>query len=131
MERTDIGPRYFGGKLGYNHAVLLTDPRHWLVVSGHEARDAKGAIAHAGDVRGQLRLTFQRLDETLREAGFALGDVVQLRLFTTDIAAVTTHYDVVTDVLDASGCRPASLLAEVAALSDPDMLVEIEALAAR
>ncbi|MYR76755.1 MULTISPECIES: Rid family hydrolase [unclassified Streptomyces] len=118
MERTDIGPRHFGGKLGYHRAVLLTAPRRWLVVAGHEARDAEGAIAHVGDIRGQLRLTFQRLDETLREAGFALRDVVQLRLFTTDI-------------LEASGCGPASVMAEVAALSDPRMLVEIEALAAR
>ncbi|AWL42442.1 MULTISPECIES: Rid family hydrolase [unclassified Streptomyces] len=131
MERTDIGPRHFGGKLGYHHAVLLTDPRRWLVVAGHEARDAEGAIAHVGDIRGQFRLAFQRMDETLREAGFALRDVVQLRLFTTDIAAATAHYDVVTDILEASGCGPASVMAEVAALSDPRMLVEIEALAAR
>lgn len=67
----------------------------------------------------------------MREAGFALRDVVQLRLFTTDIAAATAHYDVVTDILEASGCGPASVMAEVAALSDPRMLVEIEALAAR
>lgn len=42
VERTDIGPRHFGGKLGYHRAVLLTDPRRWLVVAGHEARDAEG-----------------------------------------------------------------------------------------
>jgi enamine deaminase RidA (YjgF/YER057c/UK114 family) len=131
MRRREFGPRYFGDRLGYNHAVLLESPQRWLVLAGHEARDDTGAIAHRCDVRGQLRLTFQRLGETLGEAGFALEDVVQLRIVTTDIAAVTANYDVITDILAAAGCRPASLLAEVRALSDPDMLVEIEALAAR
>jgi enamine deaminase RidA (YjgF/YER057c/UK114 family) len=131
VRRAEFGPRYFGGQLGYNHAVLLESPQRWLVLAGHEARDETGAIAHRGDIRGQLRLTFQRLEETLRGAGFVLADVVTLRILTTDIAAATANYDVVTGVLAAAGCRPASLLAEVRALSDADMLVEIEGLAAR
>ncbi|KDQ71335.1 hypothetical protein ACFYPK_19310 [Streptomyces halstedii] len=74
MERTDIGPRHFGGKLGYHRAVLLTDPRRWLVVAGHEARDAEGAIAHVGDIRGQLRLTTEvnrRATRRARRSPFA------------------------------------------------------------
>lgn len=131
MNRTEIGPRYFGDQLGYNHAVLVDQPQQWLVLAGHEARSTDGAIVHAGDVAAQLQVTFQRLRETLDEAGFVLADVVQLRIFTTDIQAVTAHYDVVTGVLAEAGCRPTSLLAEVRALSDPEMLVEIEGLAAR
>jgi enamine deaminase RidA (YjgF/YER057c/UK114 family) len=111
--------------------VLVENPNRWLVVAGHEARDDDGAIAHVGDIRGQLRLTFQRLDDTLGETGFTLGDVVQLRLSTGDIASTTANYDVVTGILADAGCRSASLLAEVRALSDPDMLVEVEALAVR
>ena len=131
MQRQDIGPRYFGDRLGYNHAVLVENPQRWLVIAGHEARDDHGAIAHADDIRGQLRLTFRRLSETLAEAGFSLADVVQLRIVTTDIAATTANYDVITEILAEADCRPASLLAEVAALSDPAMMVEIEALAAQ
>jgi enamine deaminase RidA (YjgF/YER057c/UK114 family) len=127
----EFGPRYFGDQLGYNHAVLLESPQRWLVLAGHEARDDTGAIAHRDDIRGQLRLTFQRLEETLQEAGFALGDVVQLRIVTTNIATTTANYDVITGILAEANCRPASLLAEIQALSDPDMLVEIEALAAQ
>ncbi|MGW2130869.1 RidA family protein [Streptomyces coelicoflavus] len=131
MRREDIDPRFFGDRLAYNRAVLVEQPQRWLVVAGHEARDDEGGIAAVGDVRGQLRLTFRRLAETLDKAGFALSDLVQIRIFTVDIEAVTAHYDAVLDELAAADCRPASLLAEVRALSDPRMLVEIEGLAAQ
>lgn len=130
MHRRDIAPRFFGDRLGYNHAVLVEQPRRWLVVAGHEARDDDGNIA-AADIRGQIRLTFQRLRATLNKGGFALSDVVQIRIFTTDIRAMTDNYDAVTTALAEADCRPASLMAEVTALSDPRMLVEIEALAAQ
>ncbi|MCC3772250.1 Rid family hydrolase [Streptomyces sp. UNOC14_S4] len=129
MERTDIGPRMFGDRLGYNHAVLVENPRRWLLVAGHEARADDGAIAHAGDIRAQIKLTFQRLEETLEKAGFTLSDVVQIRVFTLDIDAVTTHYDAITEALAHANCRPVSLLAQVGALSDARMLIEIEAVA--
>jgi enamine deaminase RidA (YjgF/YER057c/UK114 family) len=129
MKRTDIDPRMFGDRLGYNRAVLVEQPRRWLVVAGHEARAEDGTIAHRGDIRGQITLTFQRLAETLDKAGFTLADVVQLRIFTTDIKSVTANYDAVTETLATADCRPTSLLAEIKALSDPESLVEIEAVA--
>ena len=44
---------------------------------------------------------------------------------------MTANYDVITGILAAHDCRPTSTLIQVAALSDPDMLVEIEGIAAR
>lgn len=105
--------------------------RGWLFVAGHEARGEDGGIAHAGDIRAQVALTFRRLRETLDRAGFVLADVVQIRLFTVDLPAPTANYDAVTAELAAGDCRPTSLLAGVDALSDPAMLVEIDAVAAR
>ncbi|HEU5026417.1 MAG TPA: Rid family hydrolase [Spirillospora sp.] len=131
MKRVDIDPRMFGGKLGYERAVLVERPERWLFVAGHEARGDDGAIAHAGDMRAQVALSFRRLRETLGKAGFALADVVQIRLFTVDLPALTANYDAVTAELAAGDCRPASLLAGVGALSDPAMLLEIEAVAAQ
>ncbi|QKG25417.1 Rid family hydrolase [Actinomadura verrucosospora] len=131
MNRVDIDPRMFGDRLGYERAVLIERPERWLFVAGHEARGEDGAIAHAGDIRAQVALSFRRLRETLGKAGFALADVVQIRLFTVDLPALTANYDAVTAELAAGDCRPASLLAGVDALSDPAMLLEIEAVAAQ
>ena len=57
--------------------------------------------------------------------------MVQLRIFALDIAEVTANYDVITGILAEHGCRPTSTLVQVAALSDPAMLVEVEGVAAR
>lgn len=131
MRRDDIDPRFFGDLLGYNRAVLLGEPQRWLVVAGHEARDDEGNITAVGDMDGQIRQTLHRMDLTLARAGFTLGDVVQIRIFTTDLNAMKAHYATLLQLLAEVDCRPVSLLAEVSALSDPDMLIEIEALAAR
>ncbi|MGW6061918.1 Rid family hydrolase [Streptomyces sp. NPDC055189] len=130
MSRQEIGPRMAGGKLMYNRAVRIDEPSSWLFVAGHEARDEDGNIAHRGDMAGQIRLTLRRLAETVAEGGMTMADVVQIRIVTTDLSACVAQYDVLMDELAALDCRPTSLLAEVTALSDPDMLVEIEAVAA-
>ncbi|MFF7339804.1 Rid family hydrolase [Streptomyces sp. NPDC008163] len=129
MTTHEIGPRMVGDRLMYNRAVRVDAPRSWLFLSGHEARDDNGGIAHRGDMAGQMRLTLRRLGETVAEAGMTMADVVQIRIVTTDLASCRAHYDVLLDGLAAADCRPTSLLAEVSALSDPDMLIEIEAVA--
>ncbi|MFJ8825431.1 Rid family hydrolase [Streptomyces sp. NPDC102467] len=131
MNTKEIGPRLAGGKLMYNRAVRVDEPRSWLFVSGHEARDDDGNITHQGDMAGQMRLALQRLGETVEEGGMSMADVVQIRIATTDLPSCKAEYGVLMDALAAAHCRPASLLAEVSALSDPDMLIEIEAVAVR
>ncbi|MCU1683980.1 MAG: enamine deaminase RidA [Amycolatopsis sp.] len=129
MKRTDIGPRVIAGKFAYNRAIRVDDPGSWLFVSGHEARGDDGRIAHRGDMAGQLALTVKRLDETVTESGMTMADIVQIRIVTTDLTECKKHYGVLLDELARRECRPTSLLAQVDALSDPDMLVEIEAVA--
>ncbi|MEU6444598.1 Rid family hydrolase [Streptomyces sp. NPDC047046] len=127
----EIGPRMAGERLMYNRAVRVDEPRSWLFVSGHEARDDEDGIAHRGDMAGQMRLALRRLGETVAEGGMTMADVVQIRVFTTDLSSCKAQYGVLMDELGAVDCRPASLLAEVSALSDEDMLIEIEAVAVR
>ena len=47
------------------------------------------------------------------------------------IGDMTAHYSTLLQLLADAGCRPASLLAEVSRLCDPDMLLKIEAVAAQ
>lgn len=130
MSVKGIGPRMAGDRLMYHRAVRVDRPRDLLFVSGHEARDDDGAIAHKGDMAGQIRLTLRRLGQTVAEAGMTMADVVQIRIFTTNLSECKAHYAVLMDELAEADCQPSSLLTEVSALSDPDMLIEIEAVAA-
>jgi enamine deaminase RidA (YjgF/YER057c/UK114 family) len=75
----------------------------------------------------QAAEALRRVVEALETVGATAGDVVQTRLYLTDVQrweeVGRAHREVFGDV------RPAATLVEVSALIDPRMLVEIEAVA--
>jgi enamine deaminase RidA (YjgF/YER057c/UK114 family) len=113
------------GIVGYSRVVVRGDAA-W--VSGTTSF-VDGAVAHSGDVGAQTRQALEIVREALERAGFSLADVVRTRMFVTDISRWEeigrAHGEFFGDV------RPATSMLQVAALIDPDMLVEIEADAVR
>ena len=111
--------------VGYSRVVVRGDTA-W--VSGTTAT-VDGAVVHPGDAGAQTRQAIANLAEALERAGFSLADVVRTRMFVTDISRWEeigrAHGEAFGDV------RPATSMVQVAALIDPDMLVEIEADAVR
>ncbi|TFV50280.1 RidA family protein [Blastococcus sp. TF02A-35] len=111
--------------VGYSR-VLVRGDTAW--VSGTTAV-VDGAVAHPGDAAAQTRLVLETVERSLERAGFALHDVVRTRIYVTDISRWEeigrVHGEFFGDV------RPATTMVQVAALIDPEMLVEIEADAVR
>lgn len=107
---------------GYSRAVVVGDR---CVVSG--TTDPSGD--HPGDAAGQARAALRIIEAALGEAGFALVDVVRTRMYLTDArdgeAVAQVHGEVFADI------RPAATLVVVAALIEPQLLVEIEVEAVR
>ncbi|MDP6511726.1 MAG: Rid family hydrolase, partial [SAR202 cluster bacterium] len=60
-----------------------------------------------------------------------LSDVVRLNYYVTDIDAFFAAAETLGARLGQAGCRPASTLLGVASLAFPELLVEIEATAAK
>jgi enamine deaminase RidA (YjgF/YER057c/UK114 family) len=88
-----------------------------------------GQVAHVGDIGAQATQAIRVIEAALAEVGAGLADVVRTRIYVTDIARWP---EVAAAHLAAfGGARPASTMVEVAALIDPDLLVEIEAVAYR
>lgn len=111
-------------EVGYSRAVRIGDR---VEVSGTTATDDDGDVVGVGDPYAQATQAIANVETALVEAGASLADVVRTRMFVTDV----DHYD---EVGKAHGeafdeIRPATGMYEVAALVDPDMLVEIEAAA--
>lgn len=107
--------------VGYSRAVRVGDAVH---VAGTTAmRDGK--VVAPGDAYGQAKTALEIVVAALAECGATPADVVRTRLYVTDIgdwqAIGRAHGEVFADV------RPAATMVQVAALIDPDLLVEIEA----
>jgi enamine deaminase RidA (YjgF/YER057c/UK114 family) len=71
------------------------------------------------------------LRTVLDAGGFVLADVVRMNLYTTDVDGLVANFDVIVDALKDAECYPANTLLGVARLARPEMLIEIEATAAR
>ena len=110
--------------IGFSRAVRVGD---LVFVSGTVAWGPDGKLVGKGDVYAQAKQTLANIEGYLREAGACLKDVVRTRIYLTDIGrwqeVARAHREAFGDV------RPASSLLEISRLAEPEMLVEIEAVA--
>lgn len=111
--------------IGYSRAVRAGD---LVFVAGTTAARADGSVIAPGDAYGQTVEILRRIEIALQEAGATMQDVVQTRIYVTDILRWEeigrAHGEVFGTI------RPATAMVEVKRLIEPDMLVEIEAIAA-
>jgi enamine deaminase RidA (YjgF/YER057c/UK114 family) len=109
--------------VGYSRAVRAGDT---IYVSGCTATVA-GEVVALGDAYEQTRLALQGVLDALARLGAEARDVVQTRMYVTDITrwqdVGRAHGEVFGEV------RPATSMVEVSGLIDPRMLVEVEAVA--
>ena len=99
-----------------------------IFASGQVARDVDGQLVGAGDIRAQTRKTLQNLQAVLSEAGATMDDVVKVTVFVTNLSE---HFAAIHEIRAEffAAPYPASTLVEVSQLVDPEMLIEIEAIA--
>jgi reactive intermediate/imine deaminase len=112
----------------YSHAVVVEEGGPLIFVSGQVAYDAQRRLVGKGDLRAQTRQVFENLKAVLEDAGSDLAHVVRLNTYLTDMSQLEAHRAVRNEYLDA-GNPPASTLVGVTRLVDPDLLLEVEAVA--
>ena len=111
----------------YSQAVKVSGPHTTLFIAGQVAYDAQGKPAHPGDFKAQARAVFQALKAQVEAGGGTLDSVVKLNTYLTDIRH---RADLVPVREEFFGKKtPASTLVAVAALAQPEWLIEVEAIA--
>lgn len=126
-----LNPTDWSAALGFDQGQLRPAPTQLLTLAGQGSTDGDGRLLHAEDPAAQIALSLSNVEELLDAAGMRLDDVLRLTVYATDVDAVLAHFDVLTDRLAAAGATPPMTLLGVTRLALPDMVVELEATAAR
>lgn len=110
--------------IGFSRAVRVGDT---VYISGTVAWGPDGELVGKADAYAQAAQAIRNIEAALGEAGASLKHVVRTRMYLTDMArwreVARAHAHAFADV------RPAASMLAVKALADPEMLVEIEAVA--
>ncbi|TGA99049.1 RidA family protein [Streptomyces sp. MZ04] len=99
-----------------------------VFTSGQAPVDADGATVGAGDFEVQARQALANVATVLANGGSGLDKAVKLTVFVTDI----DHQDLFADLRARFYVPPfpAESFVQIAALADPEWLIEIEAVGA-
>jgi enamine deaminase RidA (YjgF/YER057c/UK114 family) len=116
----------FDGRDVFSTVVTSTRKR-MIFIAGQLAIDADGNTVGKGDMRAQMRQVGENLMAALAAAGATLDDLVQTSTFVTDWVAFREAIDVRHEYLGKT--LPTSTTVQVSALANPDLMIEISAIA--
>lgn len=97
-----------------------------VYTSGQVAWDEHGRLVGLGDPAAQTRQVLSNVESVLREGGATLGDVLKCNVYLSDIRYFQAMNDVFATFFPAD---PPARTTVQAPLAEPEMLVEIEAIA--
>ena len=99
---------------------------HYIFTAGQVGWNDKGELVGIGDVRAQTRQVLKNIESILAEGGATFDDVVKCNVYLADIR----HFQVMNEEFArAFPTNPPARTTVQAALAEPEMLVEIEAIA--
>jgi 2-iminobutanoate/2-iminopropanoate deaminase len=111
----------------YSDAIAVGSNMRWLMTSGTPGLSASGDLPD--DIETQSRLAWENVVSLLAKADMTVADIVKVTQYLThadhikDYAAVRNRF--------LGDHRPASMLLIIPQLVWPEMLVEVEILAAK
>lgn len=117
-----------GGKVLYSQVMVVeAGGARQIFVAGQTPRDRDGHCIGVGDMRAQIDQVGRNIKDALEAAGATLADIVKTTTYVTDMDEYFRHQDVRMKYF--ADALPTSTTVQVARLSRPEFMVEIEALA--
>ncbi|MPY92916.1 MAG: RidA family protein [Acidimicrobiia bacterium] len=116
----------------YRQVAVATGSR-LVFLAGQVARTADGEPVGPGDLAAQVEQAFRNVGTALTAAGATFDDIAKLTVYVVDwqpakMAEFGAGFQRAAAALGIQAVRPVTLIG-VAALAEPDLLVEIEAVA--
>jgi 2-iminobutanoate/2-iminopropanoate deaminase len=113
---------------GYAHVVEVSGPVKTIYIAGQIAFDRDGNVVGGGDMKAQAEQVFANLQEALKAAGATFADVVKMNTYITDMSKAPAVREVRGRYFGET--VPASTFVQVAALARPELMLEVEVIAA-
>jgi reactive intermediate/imine deaminase len=113
---------------GYTHIVEVSGPVKTIYISGQIAFDTDGKVVGQGDMKAQAEQVFTNLAAALKAAGATFADVVKMNTYITDMSKASDVREVRARYFGTT--PPASTLVQVVALARPELMLEVEVVAA-
>jgi 2-iminobutanoate/2-iminopropanoate deaminase len=128
-----IKPAKFAASFGmYSHG-MAAPAGEIVVVAGMTGVDANGQIA-GPDAESQTRQAFENVRAVVEAAGCTMRDVLRLQTFVTGAQHIAGFMKARAAVFArdfSDGAYPTNTLVVVTALANPELVVEIEAMAVK
>jgi len=130
MKRDNLNPSTLSAPRGYSHLTVVQSGRQ-VHVSGQVSMNAGGEIVGKGDLTAQAEQVYANLELALAAAGAKLSDVFKVVTYVVNLDPdKAAKVRAVRNQRLGDGPYPASTMVGVTALVMPDLLIEIEAIAA-
>src|SRR6478752_8618653 len=116
----------------FSEAVTVTGPGKMIFLAGVGAEDENGKggdILHKGDFTAQCKYSFDKIKRALEKNGAALGDIVKMVSYLTDVRYQPDFGKCRTETFGTTP-MPAHTLLIINQLAWPGMLVEVDVTAA-
>jgi 2-iminobutanoate/2-iminopropanoate deaminase len=112
----------------YAQAVKVEGAQTILYLSGQVDYDDKGGCAHPGDFAAQAKATLAAVKAQVEAGGGTMANIVKVTTFVTDMRYRPDYARIRGEFFGPK--MPASTMVAVTALALPELLIEIEAVAA-
>jgi len=128
MSARFVGAEGAARPIGHYSAAAVVPEARLVFAAGQVALDASGQVVGPGDMAAQTRQAYENLRAVLESVGARLDTVVKTTTFVTDIKSYHATASAVRRELFPKDPPPGTLV-EISALSRPELLVEVEAVA--
>jgi 2-iminobutanoate/2-iminopropanoate deaminase len=115
-------------KRSYSPAVVTQGGGKVIWLAGHTGHIDDAGKSLAGDFDAQCRQTFRNIEKTLAQAGAELSDMVTMTVFLIDTRYTTRMTEIRTEIFRTDFAASAAIT--VAGFADPNMMIEIQGIAA-
>jgi enamine deaminase RidA (YjgF/YER057c/UK114 family) len=124
-----LNPATLNRNPAFSNVVTVSGPVKTIYVGGQDAVDAAGNIVGKGDVRAQTEQVFKNLQAALEAAGAGLEHVVKWNILVVQGQSLQAGFEVFQRVWGRRPNPPAITGMFVAALANPEFLIEMDAIA--